>query len=92
MTDAGGKTEYTKTVHIDPVDLTLTITAQPRDKTAATGEKIVMSVGAAGIGLTYQWQYKSKSASSWSEASGSTAKTADSSSPRRSLHMTSSRK
>ena len=51
-----------------------TITAQPKNATAANGESATFSVTAAGEGtLTYQWQFKRSGATSWSNWSGKTA-------------------
>ena len=61
--DAGG----------DPVSAPV-ITTQPTSQTAAVGSTATLKVTAAGTGtLSYQWQYKQKSASTWSNASGKTA-------------------
>ena len=73
VTDTYGNTAVTNVVHIDPAPA-LAITAQPTDKTAAVGTQVTMSVGASGTGtLSYQWQYRSRSAGSWTNASGKTA-------------------
>ena len=69
--DSYGKTLYTKTVNINkpgPV-----ITTQPASKSAAVGTSVTLTVKATGSDLTYQWQYKEKSSSTWSNASGKTA-------------------
>lgn len=55
---------------------TLIIVTQPTDKTAATGEQITWNVTAYSPGtISYQWQYKSKTGTTWSNASGTSAQT-----------------
>ena len=72
--DSYGNFVLSNTVHVDkPV----TITTQPTSKTAAVGTSVTMTVKATGTGLSYQWQYKEKAATTWNNASGTTAKTAN---------------
>ena len=47
---------------------------QPKRVTAADGATVVFTVKAVGEGLTYQWKYKSASATSWSNSSNKTAR------------------
>ena len=68
-----GNTVVSNSVAIAP-DLTpLAITRQPTDVTVAAGETATVSVAATGDGLTYQWYYASKTASTFSKASITTA-------------------
>ncbi len=53
-----------------------TITTQPASKTVAMGASVTFKVVASGSGLSYQWQYKSPSMSSWKNTTVSGAKTA----------------
>ncbi len=62
----------TLTVSAGPV-----ITGQPTNQTAAVGEKVTFSVTATGEELSYQWQYKNTSASTWSNSGVAAAKTAN---------------
>ncbi|MBO4676459.1 MAG: hypothetical protein J5633_02815 [Oscillospiraceae bacterium] len=48
------------------------ITTQPKAQTAAAGETATFKVVASGTGLTYQWQYKTASSSTWKDKSGAT--------------------
>ena len=73
-------TDGTTTVYSNAATLTvkaaLAITTQPTDKTVTAGEKAKFSVVAAGENLTYQWQYKSPSGTSWASTTFSGNKTA----------------
>ena len=73
-------TDGTNTVTSNAATLTvkpaLAITTQPTDKTVTAGEKAKFSVVAAGENLTYQWQYKSPSGTSWASTTFSGNKTA----------------
>ncbi len=73
ITDANGKKATTETVHIDDKNGPPVITEQPMSQTAEVGDKVTLSVVAIGNGLTYQWQYKNKTATTWTNASGKTA-------------------
>ena len=44
----------------------LKITVQPQSKTINLGDTMKISLTAQGNGLTYQWYYKKKGATSWS--------------------------
>ena len=72
VTDSQGVTLYT-----EPATLTvnMAITVQPVDITAAIGEDALFTVGAAGVGLTYQWQYRKSAESSWMSTTLTGAKT-----------------
>jgi hypothetical protein len=47
----------------------LEITSQPQSVVAASGEKVTITVGATGEGLTYQWFYKNKNGSAFAASS-----------------------
>ncbi|MBO4677416.1 MAG: leucine-rich repeat domain-containing protein [Oscillospiraceae bacterium] len=49
------------------------ILSQPAAKTAAAGESVTFKVVAAGVGMTYQWQYKTAGSSTWKDKSGATS-------------------
>ena len=74
VTDSNGNYVFSNTVHVDKP---AAITAQPTSKTAAVGTSATLSVKATGTGLTYQWQYKKKADTNWSNCSGTSAKTAN---------------
>ena len=48
------------------------ILSQPAAKTAAAGESVTFKVVAAGVGMTYQWQYKTAGSTTWKDKSGAT--------------------
>jgi len=73
ITDANGETVTTEIVNITDKNTPPVITEQPTSQTAEVGETVTLSVAATGNGLTYQWQYKKKTASTWTNASGKTA-------------------
>ena len=52
------------------------ITAQPKNITAVPGDVVKFTVSATGGGLSYQWQYKSPSSSTWKDSGMTGAKTA----------------
>ena len=49
------------------------ILSQPAAKTAAAGESVTFKVVAAGVGMTYQWQYKTSGSSTWKDKAGATS-------------------
>ena len=49
------------------------ILSQPAAKTAAAGESVTFKVVAAGVGMTYQWQYKTAGSSTWKDKTGATS-------------------
>ena len=55
----------------------LKITEQPVDITAPYGEEITLHIAAEGDNLSYQWQWKSSTGTSWTNATAAGAKTAD---------------
>ncbi len=52
------------------------ITTQPKAVTANDGSYVTFSVKASGDNLTYQWQYKTATGTSWNNSTLSSAKTA----------------
>jgi len=62
ITDVTGKVSYT-----DPATMyVLSLTAQPKDKTALTGTNVQFTVSTSVTeGFTYQWQYKKDASSNW---------------------------
>ena len=70
VTDKYGNTETSGvasiTIQAQPKELK--ITSQPESYTGAVGTKATFTVAAEGEGLTYQWQYKSASSSTWSNS------------------------
>ena len=64
VTDGGGNK-----INSDEATVTLAsalaITTQPTSKTVTLGESVTLSLKATGEGLTYQWYYKKKGASSF---------------------------
>ena len=53
----------------------ITIVTQPKNITAASGEKVTFSVGSQGENLAYQWEYLNDK-NQWKAAGGATGKTA----------------
>jgi hypothetical protein len=53
-----------------------TITAQPKDVTAAAGGNVTFTVTASGAELTYQWQYCNPGSSTWRNSPAAGNKTA----------------
>lgn len=51
------------------------ITAQPKNQSVAEGSRAKFTVKAAGIGLTYQWQYRTSASGSWKNSTDSGAST-----------------
>ena len=63
--DSAGNTVNSSTATIT-VKQALKITVQPQSKTINLGDTMKISLTAQGNGLTYQWYYKKKGATSWS--------------------------
>lgn len=61
FTAVGGNMNWTAVAMIPQV----TIIQQPKDVTAAIGDKVSFTVSAEGEGLTYQWQCSSNNGQSW---------------------------
>ena len=53
-----------------------TITAQPASKDVAINETATFTVKAAGVSMSYQWQYRTSSSGSWANSGFTGAKTA----------------
>lgn len=70
ITDQYGNTVKTKTVVLR---MAATITAQPKDVTAAEGKTAKVTLKAAGDGLTYQWYIKNPGKDSFSKSSVTSA-------------------
>ena len=68
--------QITSEVAMLTVTKVLAIIAQPEDKTVAEGEVAVFDVNAQGIGLSYQWQYKTTGSNVWKNSGMTGAKTA----------------
>ena len=49
------------------------ILSQPAAVSAAAGESVTFKVAAAGVGMSYQWQYKTAGSSTWKDKSGATS-------------------
>ncbi len=69
VTDAYGGSAATNAVRMMKEMTELAITAQPADYTGKIGDAVSFTVGAAGDGLSYQWQYSSDGGITW-KASG----------------------
>ena len=63
----------------DPVTLTVlklpVITVQPTDQTKEVGERVYFRITAEGEGLSYQWYYKSPTATKWSKPTATSSRT-----------------
>ena len=53
-----------------------TITTQPKSVSTTVGGTAKFTVAATGVGLSYQWQYRTSSTGSWYNSTASTAKSA----------------
>lgn len=53
-----------------------TITTQPKNKTVTAGKTAKFTVTASGLGLTYQWYYRTSGTDEWKPVSASSGKTA----------------
>ena len=53
----------------------ITIKTQPKNVTAQKGETVEFSVEAEGIGLTYQWQYRTSASGKWKNFASATTAT-----------------
>ena len=62
ITDANGKKTYSDAAMLW---VKTVITAQPQNVTAAAGDTAKFTVKASGVGLTYQWQYKTATGTNW---------------------------
>ncbi len=75
ITDAYGDQVTSGTAALT-VRIALDITAQPEDVPTAPGA-VIISVGAKGDGLTYQWYYSKDGGTTWVKSTAASAKTAD---------------
>ena len=73
ITDANGKTVTSSAAKLT---IKITIITQPKNVTAAAGNKAKFTVEATGAGLTYQWQYQTAPGAEWKNSTASGAKTA----------------
>lgn len=64
ITNSYGVSVYSNAARLDVKEKITTVTMQPQDTSATTGENAVFTVAAEGNGLTYQWQIST--GSSWS--------------------------
>ena len=74
VTDSTGNTAQSNTVTVHKSS-SVQITTQPTDIYGAIGDVARISVAAAGDGLTYQWYYKTPSASSFSKSTSASGTT-----------------
>lgn len=77
ITDSSGNVAYTKTVRL----YVLGVTAQPKAKNVRIGDTATFSVQATGTGVTYQWQYLTKSGGTWQNCTATGNKTSTMSVP-----------
>lgn len=75
MTDVDGRIAYSDAAMLS-VAGHIAITKQPVDVVAAAGQAVTFSVEATGDGLSYQWYYKYKGASTWTAVKADSGKTA----------------
>ena len=73
ITDANGSKTYSNAAKLT---VKTTITAQPESVTASAGETVKFTVKATGVGLTYQWQYKTATGTNWVNSTAAGADTA----------------
>ena len=66
--DSSGASKTSSTITVS----VLSIATQPSNVTVAVGVNATFKVVATGSGLKYQWQYKKKGASAWSDWNGRT--------------------
>ncbi|MCR5737760.1 MAG: immunoglobulin domain-containing protein [Eubacterium sp.] len=71
VTDQNGDTATSNggTILIDTLKDELMVVAQPQNITASVGKETVLTVGATGNGLTYQWQMSSDGGTTWTDSS-----------------------
>ena len=72
VTDKYGNVVYSKSATLN----VLGITAQPKSIYIKSGNNVTFSVGAVGKNLTYQWQWRVNSSTSWASTTVSGNKTA----------------
>ncbi|MBR5701688.1 MAG: hypothetical protein IKX47_04420 [Oscillospiraceae bacterium] len=72
VTNSAG-TVYSSKVRLTVSGVKPKILSQPAAQTAAAGESVTFKVVAAGVGMTYQWQYKTAGSSTWKDKTGATS-------------------
>ncbi len=72
VTDENGSTVTSEAARMK-VAAVLAITQQPSDYTGAVGDQMSFTVGAEGLGLTYQWQLSDDNGKNWRNSSTKTA-------------------
>ena len=75
VSDKYGNTVMSDTVTVHKYQ-PVCLTSQPQDVTSAIGNVARFSVGAVGSGLTYQWYYKTPTASDFKKCTSATGTTA----------------
>ena len=72
VTNSAG-TVYSSKVRLTVSGVKPKILSQPGAKTAAAGESVTFKVVAAGVGMTYQWQYSTNGGTNWHDKAGATS-------------------
>lgn len=75
VTDGSGTTTASKSTTVTVVD-GFQITSQPANSTTEIGDMATFTVEVQGVGLTYQWQYKTPTGEEWKNSTAKGAKTA----------------
>ncbi len=73
ITDANGKTATSNAATLTAKPA---ITTQPADKSAKVGETVKFTVAAAGVNITYRWQYRTSSTGTWKNSGATGCSTA----------------
>ena len=68
-----GGTVYSSKVRLTVSGVKPKILSQPAAASAAAGESVTFKVVAAGVGMTYQWQYSKDGGQTWYNKSGATS-------------------
>ena len=71
VTNSGGTVTSSK-VRLTVSGVKPKVLSQPADASAAVGETATFKVVAAGVGMTYQWQYSKDGGATWHNKSGAT--------------------
>ena len=69
VTNSAG-TVYSSKVRLTVSGVKPKILSQPADQTAAAGDSVTFKVVAAGVGMTYQWQYSKDGGQTWYNKTG----------------------
>ncbi len=77
ITDAYGVTKTTDIATLSVREAGPYITAQPENQSGRAGDIVTFSVVAEGDGLTYQWRYRNKGVTTWTNSGIRAAKTAN---------------